>query len=289
MKKPENWLLALKENLPEEGYIDTSHGSCHYLRWGSPGQPCIIFLHGASAHAYWYSPIAYNLRHDYQILSLSFPGHGKSSWQPSYNLSQLFTYIDTLYTLAQAPCMLVGHSFGGRVSLEYLRRFPEKLVGVCVLDPPGMKLPKHVGRKKAFLRTHTIRKSQSEILERFRLIPNQPLPDPQLCQFISENSIIEDQGGWRWQFDPNFFINLDGEGFFDPHHIECYQPVIPHHLLYGAHTTITTPLVRQSLQNLFPKLSESCTPHAWHALMLDQPIIIAEKLQNLANIWFDKT
>ncbi|MEC8063929.1 MAG: alpha/beta hydrolase [Pseudomonadota bacterium] len=280
-----SWLQSLQSTNPQEGHLHGAYGTCHYLRWGSTHAPAIICLHGASANAYWFSVLGSTFEGQYQVISLSFPGHGLSHWQDTYSLPLLLRAVDDAIALVDGPAILIGHSFGGRVALEYLRRYANKICGVCVLDPPGMRLPRLARKKNGPLRSHTIRPSKQNMIERFRFIPNQPLPDPFLCRYIAEHSILPVTGGWRWQFDPNFFLKLDGADFLDPQQNSSFRPSVEHVLFYGEHTTVTTQFVRTSLRKVFPAMQEVLINNAWHAIMLDQPEQIHQKIHNLASQW----
>ena len=50
----------------------------HYLVWGEPGSPGLVFVHGGAAHAHWWTHIAAQFARVYRIAAIDMSGHGDS-------------------------------------------------------------------------------------------------------------------------------------------------------------------------------------------------------------------
>jgi len=36
--------------------VDVAGAHIHYMAWGEPGRPGLVFVHGGAAHAHWWTP-----------------------------------------------------------------------------------------------------------------------------------------------------------------------------------------------------------------------------------------
>lgn len=121
----------------ERSYIDTSLGKISMLT--RPGNNALIFLHGLGSNGNTWLKVAPLLDRKYGIYMLDLLGHGRSSKPPDR-----FTIEDQCIILGEvisklhiSSFTLIGHSYGGWVSMRYLLSAstkPEKLV---LIDSAG--------------------------------------------------------------------------------------------------------------------------------------------------------
>ena len=102
----------------------------HYIRYGASTHP-IVFLHGWGQNIEMMKPIADPLQETHEIMILDLPGYGESS-EPTFTWT-VDDYVECLHTLLEQlkieNPILVGHSFGGKISLLYASKYAvEKLV-----------------------------------------------------------------------------------------------------------------------------------------------------------------
>jgi pimeloyl-ACP methyl ester carboxylesterase len=107
---------------------------------GPAGAPLIVFTHGWGADAREWSR-AKSLADRYQVLIWDLPGLGQSGAIPDgrYTLDNMAGDLKSVVDASGArSVILVGHSIGGMLNLEYARRFPEdlgrKVVGIVQLN-----------------------------------------------------------------------------------------------------------------------------------------------------------
>jgi len=116
--------------------IRLSEGEIPYIELGHG--PDLLFLHGAIATAEAYIPLLTLLGRDYHVVAPIHPGHGTSFSIPrDWKLVDFVRfYQDFLIELTLAPTLLIGHSFGGTMSLLLAL----KGIGthVIVMDSPGL-------------------------------------------------------------------------------------------------------------------------------------------------------
>ncbi len=100
----------------------------------------IILIHGLAASLHdWDQLIPALVANGYATHALDLLGHGDSAKPPFalYELDWLQDhFVSWLNSLALgAPAVLVGHSLGGYVALEYTRRYPGAVRALVLVDP----------------------------------------------------------------------------------------------------------------------------------------------------------
>lgn len=145
-KKIETW-KALLETIGEPPTIDL-----YYEEQGG-GEECLLFIHGFGQNLYTWRHIIPSLRSNYRIISVDLKGFGKSP-KPNdgcYTVyEQVRLLIRMIMKLNLKKVTLIGHSFGGGVSLItalYLSLYDKgRLVRLVLMDNPAyeQKLPPFV-------------------------------------------------------------------------------------------------------------------------------------------------
>ena len=101
------------------------------ITYGNPQGQDVVLLHGWGQNIEMMKPVGDALQKDYLITIIDLPGHGLSeepetAWQLDDFVEMLKQLLDELKI--KKP-ILIGHSFGGKISLLYASRYPvEKLV-----------------------------------------------------------------------------------------------------------------------------------------------------------------
>lgn len=103
--------------------------SVNYIQYGSG--PDVVLLHGWGQNIEMMKPLGDRLQQQFRITILDFPGFGESE-EPTFAWS-IFDYRDfvkqILTELDVKNPIMIGHSFGGRVSIAYASEYPvEKVV-----------------------------------------------------------------------------------------------------------------------------------------------------------------
>lgn len=128
-------------------------------RLKNPLAPTYILLHGLADTADLWKPLIDKLPKDANYIALDLLGHGKSKTPEGSNFYSATeqarnVYFSTLSVGLTSPYILVGHSFGSLVAIEFAKRH-KKLVGQLVLcSPPIYRDP--VDGKLARLRPESI-------------------------------------------------------------------------------------------------------------------------------------
>lgn len=115
----------------------------------------LIILHGWGGNAFKYRkiiPLLQTTLPHYQIIAVDQPGFGDSSyppqdgWTPQEYAKWLNTFLDQLHEksfLNKNQTDLYGHSFGGRVTANFLSQNPDFPGRAILVGASGIKLPKN--------------------------------------------------------------------------------------------------------------------------------------------------
>ncbi len=112
--------------------------SVNYIQQGE-GAP-VIMIHGVAASLHdWDDLIPELSRSGYACYALDLLGHGDSPKldSRSYRMEWLFRHFLNWVTSLRLtqPAILIGHSLGGYLALEYARRFSAWTRGLVLVDP----------------------------------------------------------------------------------------------------------------------------------------------------------
>lgn len=107
----------------------------------------VVLVHGIRTSAtMWRSQVAYLRERGNPVVAVDLPGHG-SRMGEEYTLDGAFATIDDAVTDAatRGPVLLVGHSMGGLVSIEYVGREDRPpvagfIAASCTAIPRGVGL-----------------------------------------------------------------------------------------------------------------------------------------------------
>lgn len=100
----------------------------NYIDYGDSTKEALVFLHGWGQNIEMMKPIADPFSKEYRLIIIDLPGFGESS-EPK-EIWNLENYVQVIHTLLKElkieNPILLGHSFGGKVSLLYATKYPVK-------------------------------------------------------------------------------------------------------------------------------------------------------------------
>lgn len=109
--------------------------------------PTIVMLHGWGRSLEALRPLGDLLAQDYRVILLDLPGFGRSPLpHPASNEGGGWNTADYAERVAKVltemgitQCILVGHSFGGRVSLRLASKHPNLVTALVLIGSHGLK------------------------------------------------------------------------------------------------------------------------------------------------------
>lgn len=124
----------------------------NYLDYGNPKGKAIVLLHGWGQNIQMMQMLGEPFKKDYRIIILDFPGFGLSA-EPKevMDVGDYTTLVEKfLNKLKVKNPILIGHSFGGRVSVKYASK---NEVDKVVLLSPALRGHDKKGLKTKVLKT----------------------------------------------------------------------------------------------------------------------------------------
>ena len=107
----------------------------HVHRYGPPGPVRVLALHGLTGHGQRWQLLA-GLLPETAFAAPDLIGHGRSSWDAPWTIDANVAAIAALLDdTAEAPVLVVGHSFGGALAMQLAAARPDLVGSLLLLDP----------------------------------------------------------------------------------------------------------------------------------------------------------
>ncbi|MGF1543901.1 MAG: alpha/beta fold hydrolase [Parvularculaceae bacterium] len=293
--KPEApaWFEASLAAPSEEGEVAVEGARIRYSAWGEVGRKGLVFIHGGRAHRNWWRPFAPFFARQFRVAAFDLSGLGDSDWRERYSLDcasdELFAVIDAAGLAEGGRPLVVGHSFGGWVTLAAVERRGERLAGAIVIDSPigkpdpdegySIKLPAKDPNAGAGGRVYDDIETP---ISRFRFLPDQPCGEAYIVDHIAREGLKRAGNGWTWKFDPshgaNFEVHFERDLFLAA---RC-----PLAFIYGSASQFAQgegfELLRAQARGRSPFIE---FPEAHHHLMMENPLGFVATLRTLFTCW----
>jgi pimeloyl-ACP methyl ester carboxylesterase len=279
------WLRRAMANPGASRFADADGVPIHYLEWRddethADTRPCLLFITGYRAHVRWWDCIAPLFADRFHVVVMELSGMGDSGRRPVYSAHNFVRDITAVVTAAKLHTPIgIGHSYGGACLLLACGEFPHLFSRAIVVDSyvhfadegPVPQYPQS-GRGSVYPTFAAAR-------ARFRLLPEQPIANKELADYIAAGSLSETDAGWAWKFDRG----LPGGGPTDLDGMAMLaQVVVPVDYVYGEHSLVANAArARRIVSGLRNARQPIEIPDAHHHIMLDQPIAMISVLQAL--------
>lgn len=287
------WFSEAVARTPEDRFIAVEGARIHYRRWGDPARPGLLLVHGNAAHAHWWDFIAPMLARDYNVAALDLSGMGDSDWRGDFYSMERFAREeisvceDAGMFVPTEPPIIVGHSFGGFVTILAGALYGERLAGTVIVDSP-VNPPEREGRPpERAIKPHHVYPTLAAALARFRLMPPQTAENLYLVDWVGRHSLKEvpmegGQTGFTWKFDPAIWRHFSiGDTAARLRETRCRIAVFR-----GEHSVLLPPEIGEYMFNLLGRAAPVVEiPQAQHHIMLDQPLAFVAALRALLADW----
>jgi pimeloyl-ACP methyl ester carboxylesterase len=280
-----NWAAEALAMPCRSGFLDVHGCAIHYLAWGDTTMPPLMLIHGNAASAEWWRFVAPLLASEYHVIAPDLGGMGDSAHCGRYEreryAEQVMAVADTL--APGLPPFMLGHSLGGYVAIMAGCAHSERMAGLVILDSPAREPAGTTFAPKVNSSpVPKIYKDRATALQRFKLLPEQPVNCGFYLDHIAQTSIKEEAGGWRWKFDPAATSHQ--------RRLEFVQDLLDMHcpvsLMWGGLSErfddFARGITRAAFGCIYPLVE---IPNARHHVMLDEPLALVTALRTQLAVW----
>jgi len=129
---------------PERHVVAIDGTQLSYLQWGRVGTPMFL-LHGITSDArVWWRVAPTFAAQGFAVRAFDLPGHGLSDVVDMHRIDWLAALLDrAIAAIAPGAVDLIGHSWGGAISLALAAARPQRVRRATLLDPAVRMDPAH--------------------------------------------------------------------------------------------------------------------------------------------------
>jgi len=267
--------------------VERAGAALAWKAWGERGQPAVILVHGGTAHKGWWDAIApFLARAGRRVIAPDLAGMGESGWRDVYTMADhaadMRAAAEDAGAFETGKPVMVGHSFGGFVTLQAATTYGADLQAAIILDSPIRK-PEKQREGNPPRRGGRVYPDLASALARFRLLPEQTCDTVWAIDHIARGSLKQVEGGYTWYFDPDLWAKLTYQRR-DPEAaaaaLQC-----PLAFIRGAQSVLMGAETWDYMKSVFTQSPFVTVPETQHHLILDDPLAVTAALDALIEGW----
>jgi pimeloyl-ACP methyl ester carboxylesterase len=246
-----------------EGIQEVGGYSIHYATWGDRGGK-IVILHSMGMDAYSMEKMCESLEGSYRILALTILAHGDSTVpSKTVTLPEHAELLRECYLkLGYSPCVLIGHSIGGRMGMILAAEHPNEVKGLLLVD---IAPPDPVARSWS---QQVPEKMKNEAEAMAYLKQRYPGFSPDYVESRLRYGFVK-------QLDGSLTPKPTGSPTMTSYFTDLWPYVerirVPAKLVLGSESTLVTPEKRERMTKLIPNLEVVIVKGASHMVPQDRP------------------
>ena len=202
-----------------EFQLDIPLGAIRGLRWGEPGQPRVLALHGWLDNAASFVPLAEHLP-GIELVAPDLPGHGRSAHLPpgaDYSFAgAVHDVLDIADALGWDRFALLGHSMGAGIASLVAAACPQRIERLVAIEALGA-LPEAPENTVSRLRD-AVAAGRALPGKRLRVFADLDAPvraratgrvvavSEGAARLLVERGVRPAAGGWEWSSDPRLTL-----------------------------------------------------------------------------------
>lgn len=209
--------------------------------WGDRAAPPLVCLHGVMGHGRRFRKLVEErLAERFHVLALDLRGHGRSRWEPPWDLAtHVGDVLETVEAAGVARASWLGHSFGGRLVLELASLEPERIERAVLLDPAVQVRPARALREAEDERADKSFATVDEAIDtRIETAPLHSTPRELLEEEMAEHLVRSPDGRLRYRYCQSAVVAAWSEMCTDPPLFE--QTRVPTLLVLAERSDLVT-------------------------------------------------
>ncbi|XP_051847888.1 protein ABHD11 [Antechinus flavipes] len=277
---------ALKPSLPSRrpGFSATALGSSgprpvplsYKLLGSSDTHPPLVFLHGLFGSKTNFQSIAKTLGQQTgrKVLIVDARNHGESPHDADASYEAMSADLQALLPqLGLVPCVLIGHSMGGKTAMLLALQRPEMVERLILVDISPLPttavsdFPSYLAAMKNIRVPKELPLSQARKVADEQLRP--VIENLSIRQFILTNLVKASDGHFTWRINIEALAQqMDKIMDFPVLQKSFFGPTL---FLSGANSEFIQPSHHSEIKRLFPHSKILSVPGAGHWVHADQP------------------
>jgi len=238
------------------------------IRESGQGGHTVVLLHGYLESLDVWEDFQKDLSNYARVVSLDLPGHGISEVTGEVHTMEFMadTVHAVLRVLGIGKSVIVGHSMGGYVALEYLRKYPESVSGIVLFHsgPNPDTEEKKADRQRE---VNLIMGGKKELIARmFPQVGFAPQNRSRLSDKIEELSdqitLTEDEG---------IVAALRGMGERHDSNETLRNSNVPQLFIFGRHDEYITSEAAQAVASGHPRAQVAWLENSGHMGFIEEP------------------
>jgi pimeloyl-ACP methyl ester carboxylesterase len=277
----DDWVQRMIDTPGRSGHLKTGDSLMHYLEWGDPSNArVLLLLHGFRGHAHWWDFIAPWFAHDYRVIALDFAGMGDSDPKPKYTSGSFVAEVHAVLEMTGSRTVtLVGHSFGGRITVLAAHQYPQFLTRALVIDS-NIGFADQRAHRRFTPRPKWVYPDLESACARFRFIPDEPLILPRIMRHLAVHSLKRRGDGFVWKYDEELLGKIDWERIAEGELLK--EMDVPVDFIAGEFSAVVPPeLATRIGKALRHGRGPIVIPSAYHHVPVDQPLALVAAMRAL--------
>jgi len=207
---------------PTQHFVKSQRLRISYWDWGNEDAPLVVFVHGGRDHSRSWDRLVAELRDEYHVVALDLRGHGDSDYAVGSHYGLPDNALDLVRVIEAASgekvaasrrAIVIGHSFGGAVTLVAAGTYPEYFGGIVNIEGTHSLVPREGrdGMRPEWLRAwgDRVRAFELEkpvVYQTFdaavaRMRQGNPQLDDDWLRHLSRYASRKIEGGYVWKYD----------------------------------------------------------------------------------------
>ena len=255
----------------------------HHLDWGNQGRHPLVLVHGSRLHAHVWNHFSRRFSDRYHVIALDQRGHGDSEWggRGGYQMEHFYEDLRAVVEARElSRFTLIGHSLGGRVSMLYAHRHPERLERLVLVDITPGRPPVAAGTTDpddSRTAPGEFDSLETALAHLKRLMPRAPAE--LIEESVRSGMRKTGSGRYTWKYDPEFLSGARSRSAG----IDLWSMVksipTPTLLQYGSHSNVVNSELAARMGETMPRCTVERIENAGHGLFTDQPEAFAESVE----------
>ena len=235
---------------------------------GAPADaPPVVLLHGLFGQARNFGTVQRALAPRARVIALDARNHGDSPHAPGMSYAEQASDVrETLAALGALPCLLVGHSMGGKTAMRLALDHPEDVRRLLVADVAPRGYQPHFRRHITAMQALDLTGGMTRAGADAALAASEP--DPAVRGLLLQNLTFGPAASWRVGLDEIAAGMDDIEGWSAPPGASWPGPCL---FLTGARSDYVRETDRPAIRALFPAVRFVALKGAGHWLHADNP------------------